>query len=134
MAKVLGNSSNRETDLMLIVLSFAILVSQLPCSIAWYFIYYRHGLEHFTDYTAARAPILLYAIRLLEMVYFSLNFFFFMALSRSLRRELRLRLSRTLEAARLKRCCCLTRRSESQSHQIKSRKENRAANRETMGN
>lgn len=86
---------NRETDIMLIVLSFSILLSQLPCTIAWYLIYYRNILKYI-DITSfffnARTPILLYIIRLLEMCYFSLNFFFYITLSPSLRKELRKKL------------------------------------------
>lgn len=83
---------NRETDIMLIVLSFSILISQLPCAVAWYLIYYRNILQS-TDsydwtYMAARTPIILYILRLVEIVYFSLNFFFYITLSPTLRREI----------------------------------------------
>ena len=80
---------NRETDIMLIVLSFSILVSQLPCALAWYLIYYRNVLQERTIYVSARTPIILFIIRLVEMVYFSLNFFFYITLSPTLRREIK---------------------------------------------
>ena len=80
---------SRETDIMLIVLSFSILLSQLPCTIAWYLIYYCNVLPEITSvYISARTPIILFIIRLLEMVYFSLNFFFYITLSPSLRKEI----------------------------------------------
>lgn len=89
---------NRETDIMLIVLSFSILITQLPCTITWYLIYYRLILTYINDiYLAARSPILLYILRLFEMLYFSLNFIFYIALSPSLRRELKTDRDRFLE-------------------------------------
>ncbi|CAF1086678.1 unnamed protein product [Brachionus calyciflorus] len=85
---------NRETDIMLIVLSFSILLSQLPCTIASYLIYYKNIFRDMYDdlkniYFNARSPMLLYIIRLLEMCYFSLNFVFYITLSPSLRKELK---------------------------------------------
>ncbi len=85
---------NRETDIMLIVLSFSILLSQLPCTIAYYLIYHCNILNKMRDdvtsvYLTARIPIILYIIRLLEMAYFSLNFFFYITLSPSLRKEIK---------------------------------------------
>jgi len=84
---------NRETDIMLIVLSFSILLSQLPCTIAYYLIYHCNVLKYKGEltnvYLTARIPIILYIIRLLEMVYFSLNFFFYITLSPSLRKEIK---------------------------------------------
>jgi hypothetical protein len=82
---------HRETDVMLIVLSFSILITQLPCTITWYLIYYRLLLTHINDmYLAARSPILIYILRLIEMLYFSMNFIFYITLSPSLRKELKL--------------------------------------------
>jgi hypothetical protein len=85
---------NRETDIMLIVLSFSILLSQLPFTIAWYLIYYQmimkksqYDQEELFFYSST--PIFLYIIRLIEMVYFSLNFLFYITLSPSLRREIK---------------------------------------------
>lgn len=83
---------NRETDIMLIVLSFSILLSQLPCTIAWYLIYYRNILstrDLDLVFVPPRVLIFLYIMRLVEMVYFSLNFFFYITLSPSLRREIK---------------------------------------------
>ena len=80
---------SRETDIMLIVLSFSILLSQLPCTVAWYLIYYCNILPEIASvYMSARTPIVLFFIRLLEMIYFSLNFFFYITLSPSLRKEI----------------------------------------------
>jgi hypothetical protein len=80
---------HRETDVMLIVLSFSILITQLPCTITWYLIYYRLLLTHINDiYLAARIPVLIYILRLVEMLYFSMNFVFYITLSPSLRKEL----------------------------------------------
>ena len=82
---------NRETDIMLIVLSFSILISQLPCSVAWYLIYYRNILQelNYYYYFTARTPIILFILRLVEMLYFSLNFFFYISLSPTLRKEIK---------------------------------------------
>lgn len=82
---------NRETDIMLIVLSFSILISQLPCSVAWYLIYYRNILQTLNHYYyfTARTPIVLFILRLVEMLYFSLNFFFYISLSPTLRKEIK---------------------------------------------
>lgn len=89
---------SRETDIMLIVLSFSILLSQLPCTITWYLIYYRSVLKN-SNYDNVFVnglwPIYLYTIRLIEMIYFSLNFFFYITLSPSLRREIKAYLSKT---------------------------------------
>ena len=93
---------NRETDIMLIVLSFSILLSQLPFTIASYLIYYRNIFKDMYDdlksiYLNARSPMLLYIIRLLEMCYFSLNFVFYITLSPSLRKELRKNLPKQIQ-------------------------------------
>ena len=61
-----------------------------------YLIYYN-GIIHLqaqresemTIYMYAKIPVLLYTIRLVEMIYFSLNFIFYYSLSASLRREIR---------------------------------------------
>ena len=94
---------NRETDIMLIVLSFSILISQMPCSIASYLIYYVSILDNSRDvnpwstgsvhYYRARMPIIIYIIRLIEIIYFSLNFFFYITLSSTLRKEIKTYLS-----------------------------------------
>lgn len=89
---------SRETDIMLIVLSFSILLSQLPCTITWYLIYYRSVLKNSnydTVFVNGLWPIYIYTIRLIEMVYFSLNFFFYITLSPSLRREIKSYVSKT---------------------------------------
>lgn len=93
---------NRETDIMLIVLSFSILLSQLPFTIASYLIYYRNIFKDMYDdlkslYLNARSPMLLYIIRLLEMCYFSLNFVFYITLSPSLRKELKKNLPKKIQ-------------------------------------
>jgi hypothetical protein len=81
---------NRETDIMLIVLSFSILLSQMPFTIVWYLIYYRLVLLQLTDENFnANSPKVFYIIRILEMIYFSLNFFFYITLSPSLRKEIK---------------------------------------------
>ena len=81
---------NRETDIMLIVLSFSILLSQLPFTIVWYLIYYRLVLVQLSDDNFnANSPKVFYIIRILEMIYFSLNFFFYITLSPSLRKEIK---------------------------------------------
>lgn len=87
---------NRETDIMLIVLSFSILLSQLPCTISWYLIYYRNILKDLKDhiFIIGLSPIYLFSIRLIEMIYFSLNFFFYITLSPSLRREIKTYISK----------------------------------------
>lgn len=90
---------SRETDIMLIVLSFSILISQLPCTIIWYLIYYKGLLlvkQPESTHRNGLLPILLYCIRLLEMVYFSLNFLFYITLSASLRREIKNYLSNVI--------------------------------------
>jgi hypothetical protein len=80
---------NRETDIMLIVLSFSILLSQLPFTILWYLIYYYDILQEIgSSYTKANSPKFFYIIRVAEMCYFSLNFIFYITLSPSLRKEL----------------------------------------------
>ena len=62
---------NRETDIMLIILSFCILLSQLPFTIAWHLIYHYDILRYIESiYISAATPKVLYMIRLLEMVYF----------------------------------------------------------------
>ena len=81
---------NRETDIMLIVLSFSILLSQLPFTIVWYLIYYRLVLGELRENNFdANSPKVFYIIRILEMIYFSLNFFFYITLSPSLRKEIK---------------------------------------------
>jgi hypothetical protein len=83
---------NRETDIMLIVLSFSILLSQLPFAVTWYLIYYQSILKRDQAdelFASATIPIYLYAMRLVEMVYYSLNFLFYITLSPSLRREIK---------------------------------------------
>ena len=80
---------NRETDIMLIVLSFSILLSQLPFTILWYLIYYNDILQKLGSiYISANSPKFFYVIRVAEMCYFSLNFIFYITLSPSLRKEL----------------------------------------------
>lgn len=81
---------------MLIVLSFSILLSQLPCTISWYLIYYRNILKDLKDhiFIIGLSPIYLFSIRLIEMIYFSLNFFFYITLSPSLRREIKTYISK----------------------------------------
>jgi len=81
---------SRETDIMLIVLSLCIPLSQLPFAIAWYLIYY-HGLLAGIQsiFASAATPKFFYLIRILEMSYFSLNFFFYITLSPSLRKEIK---------------------------------------------
>jgi hypothetical protein len=81
---------NRETDIMLIVLSFSILISQLPFTIVWHLVYYRLVLLDINIIVLrANSPIVFYIIRILEMFYFSLNFFFYITLSPSLRKEIK---------------------------------------------
>jgi hypothetical protein len=85
------NRLNRETDIMLIVLSFSILISQLPCTVLTYLIYYMNILSEkwMSVFLPSYTPAILMVIRLLEMVYFSLNFIFYITLSPSLRKEIR---------------------------------------------
>jgi hypothetical protein len=81
---------NRETDIMLIVLSFSILISQLPFTIVWHLVYYRLVLLDINIiFLRANSPKVFYIIRILEMFYFSLNFFFYITLSPSLRKEIK---------------------------------------------
>lgn len=101
--KKVKHKINRETDIMLIVLSFSILLSQMPLAIANYLIYYQNILDNnldedpfsegFIHYYRARMPIVIYIFRLLEIIYFSLNFFFYITLSPTLRREIKTHLS-----------------------------------------
>nr|QVK45700.1 G protein-coupled receptor [Proales similis] len=84
---------NRETDIMLIVLSFSILISQLPFTIYWFMVYYI-GILHISFKpsifdSAEESPKAILISRLLEIVYFSMNFFFYIALSPSLRKEIK---------------------------------------------
>jgi hypothetical protein len=89
------NKLNRETDFMLIVISFTVLFTQLPCTIAWYLIHYRFILRALNNvYIAAHSPVLIYILRLIELTYFSFNFIFFISLSPSLRREIKKSLPR----------------------------------------
>ena len=124
---------HRETDVMLIVLSFSILITQLPCTITWYLIYYRLLLTHINDiYIAARFPILIYILRLIEMLYFSMNFIFYITLSPSLRKELRLspvkllrklffnkRNSRTLNQNRVRELFVYNKTKHEENHLVK---------------
>lgn len=120
---------NRETDIMLIVLSFSILLSQLPFTIASYLIYYRNIFKDMYDdlksiYLNARSPMLLYIIRLLEMCYFSLNFVFYVTLSPSLRKELKKNLPKKIQfwTGTLTKCFSMLSRSDSAKSESDAKK------------
>lgn len=81
---------------MLIVLSFSILLSQLPCTITWYLVYYKNILGQSDPFLIGLSPVFFFSIRLIEMIYFSLNFFFYITLSPSLRREIKAYISKVL--------------------------------------
>jgi hypothetical protein len=103
---------NRETDIMLIVLSIFILFSQLPFTVLYYLLYYQGMVVLENDsgyylsiYHAVRTPLFIFSIRMFEMFYFSLNFFFYISLSASLRREIKTYVMRVVSRVMaLKRC------------------------------
>ena len=87
---------NKETDIMLIILSFIMLVSQVPFTLFWNLIYYRLIFFKIDFFTRAHSPKVFYIIRMLEMIYFSMNFFFYITLSPSLRKEVKKYLTKKL--------------------------------------
>jgi hypothetical protein len=90
-------NSSRETDSMFAVLSFTILLLQLPGSMAWYLIYYRLSVKTVSEvFSAANAPMVMCLLKLVEMGCFSLNLVYYLLLNTPLKRELLLRFQNLL--------------------------------------
>jgi hypothetical protein len=79
----------RDTDNMFIVFSFAVLMIQLPCTMAWYLIYHRLFIKNMTEiFSTTQTPVIMCVLQLTEMSYYSASLIFYIQLNRSLKREL----------------------------------------------